>query len=389
MARPASKWRCAHPKYLQVLGLFEAQFATGKVSFAAVAREAGVDQRTASRLFYDGLKANPVRRIPALPAIEAVLAGVVPRPTAESIRPIPRLIQEAHAPKAAPVPESAEPSPAAAPPISAPEPSPAAAPPIAAPEPSPAAAPAEPSPAAAPVPEPAEPSPAAAPVPEPAEPSPAAAPVPEPAEPCPAPEATPAPVAALVRASEYIELTEFQRSAVAQIRENINLIASVRNLALGACAVGGKALLALQHEVDRMEAAILEELADGSRPDVDKTLKRIRLVMDLLTAAKDVARDMTQTSHLAMGGPTEIIRLSTQGAPVAGATDAVKDGTLDDITRQFLMGGLLGQATSTTSDSAANVSALAPASDDVDSEDTDGTDGERVTDVVQDEAAEA
>ena len=363
MARPASKWRCAHPKYLQVLGLFEAQFATGKVSFAAVAREAGVDQRTASRLFYDGLKANPVRRIPALPAIEAVLAGVVPRPTAESIRPIPRLIQEAHAPKAAPVPESAEPSPAAAPPIAAPEPSPAAAP--------------------------AEPSPAAAPVPEPAEPSPAAAPVPEPAEPCPAPEATPAPVAALVRASEYIELTEFQRSAVAQIRENINLIASVRNLALGACAVGGKALLALQHEVDRMEAAILEELADGSRPDVDKTLKRIRLVMDLLTAAKDVARDMTQTSHLAMGGPTEIIRLSTQGAPVAGATDAVKDGTLDDITRQFLMGGLLGQATSTTSDSAANVSALAPASDDVDSEDTDGTDGERVTDVVQDEAAEA
>ena len=320
----------------------------GNFAFTRVSQVAGVDPRTVKGFYEVGLRAIPTRNMPGMPAIKDVIEGKVPRP--EGAPPVAAVEQvsdrtfdvpiriPSHTPVRFTLPgEQALPAP---PPI--PEPSVPAPPPLPEPPPlpdlpmMPESFQEEPP---APSPEPSQESfqvPPAAP--------PAVSVAPEPPQAVASPAERESLVTTIIRESErYIESREFQSMAVKHVRGGVQALEAAQNAALGINVMCQKLLHAIEPAFDRLAYDVQVRLKDGERIPVKELSDALTAIAKAAQASGTELKSVLESKQLLLGGPTEIVRQVSQGAPVQGAQQR-SDPSTDALVTGLLQGRLFGAA---------------------------------------------
>jgi hypothetical protein len=170
------------------------------------------------------------------------------------------------------------------------------------------------------------------------EPQPAQAPAPAPAvEPIQAQIVTRSqgPVAGV----DYVDDTMLRKQAVTILQQELRNLEVQRSAAQGLGVVSVAALRGLEQQLKRSEHDIQQELDMGGTIDVDRCLKRLARIAAALKVSGDLTEQATRTARLALGSPTEIIRLTGQAAPVAGG-DVSASASVNDIA---LLSAIMGK----------------------------------------------
>ena len=79
--------------------------------------------------------------------------------------------------------------------------------------------------------------------------------------------------------------------------------------------IATRVLVAMQRRIDQLDEQIARDIQSGSRADLTEVCKQVALVGRALKIASEVAIETVETANLALGGPTEVVRLTGQGQP--------------------------------------------------------------------------
>jgi hypothetical protein len=318
-----------HAAYFKVLKEIEREIAeNGDYAYNRVSRVVDIDARTVKAFVMVGMRAVPTRNRLGLPPIKDVIQGTVPRPEgAPELR-----LANGEVPN--PLPPSPinrcaiRPAPAAPPPAPEPEPIPPP-PPIQLPE----------FPTAPAFPEPGDfPAPPAPPAPEPHVTPDAVEP---PSAPPPAAPSSQNLMTEIMRQSErYIEKREFQEIATKHIRDGARALDSSLTAAEGVQISCTKMLAAIQPALDRLEYDVTVRLNNGERIPARELIDLVQTAAKASQAMAAGMKAVLEAKQLLLGGPTEIIRHSTQAAPVEGVGQK-SDSTADAFVESLLSGKLL------------------------------------------------
>jgi hypothetical protein len=283
--------------YRVIINAYDAQ--GNSINHAAVARQCGIDQRTSARLYNSGLRPNLARRLPGLPAIKEVLAGRAVAPIdVYAEREEQDEIAGLDTPPAPPPPPAEEPQAPVAEIRGEEVPVPVIEATTIEVEEEPEAEPYTVAPTTT--------------VPTP--------PIPEPVQVTEVlpPKAPSVAMATPVQDNSYIAPSELQTHAVGALREELRAVGAARNALLGVHSIATQILVTLQGQAKLLQANIQRELDMGaSVVDQVQLIKSLAKVTDVITGAGAALKQMVEAERLALGSPTEIVKLVGAAAPVA------------------------------------------------------------------------
>jgi hypothetical protein len=327
--------RIGHIIYFKVLEEIERQIAErGDFGYQLTSRVTEIDHRTIKGFYEVGFRAIPTRGLRGLPPIRDIIEGKAPRP--EGAPPVPFTPLTEKAPVSQPMdmpPPVPLPTPPPLPYVSAPLPAEEASGGIAGEEPQPGGHLED---HRHPRQETGTDESAPAPPQEP--------PSSESSKPFASQDERSSLIKEMIRQSEhYIESREFQSMAVKHVRGGVQALEAAQNAALGINVMCQKLLHALEPAFDRLGYDIAVRLNDGERIPTKDLAEALTAIAKAAQASGTELKGIQEAKQLLLGGPTEIVRLACQAAPVLGPQQASDPGT-DALVTSLLQGRLLGAA---------------------------------------------
>jgi len=114
---------------------------------------------------------------------------------------------------------------------------------------------------------------------------------------------------------------DIEAHAMDALRQELRAIATVRDGAIGAAISARKMLAALQSRIDRLGDEIAEQDARGVRIDPVELSKMLHRILVVSQKASEITKQVIEAERLALGSPTEIIKL-TEARPVDAGGEA-------------------------------------------------------------------